>query len=150
MIHSQANKFVSVTPPAAIVDNGDYTTAEIDTLGFDYCTIYCYLGATDIAMTKLEVHEGDTSGSHTQVSSLVYGSSNDIAGSTSALPTADDDNKCFIFDIDLRNRKRYLDVDATAGNGSAGTFATIFAILSRADEGPVTAADRGAGNIVRA
>jgi hypothetical protein len=150
MIHAQNTKYVSITPPAAIVDDASYTTAEVDTLGFDYATIVVYLGATDIAMTALKVTESDSSGSgHADVTGLVFGTSDNIAGSTSALPSADDDNTFQIFEIDLRDRKRYLDVVATAGNGSAGTFATILCILSRAGESVDTAAERGADEIVR-
>ncbi len=58
------------------------------------------------------------------VTGLVYGTSAGIAGTTSALPTATDDNKCFKFEIDLRGRKRYLDLVATCGDGATGTFAT--------------------------
>ena len=63
MIALQNTKFVSVTPPGAILDNTVATTAEIDTAGWDYCTIVVYLGATDIAMDELTVTESDTSGS---------------------------------------------------------------------------------------
>ena len=143
MIHSQSNKVVVVAPPVS--DANEFTTTEIDTLGFDYCTIYVFLGETGAAMTKLEVHEGDVSGSHSQVSTLVYGSSADISGSTSSLPS-DTNNLNYAFDIDLRKRKRYLDVDATAGGTTLGC---IVAVLSRADDGPVTAAERGLTNIVR-
>lgn len=130
-------KYVAVTPPAAIVDNASYTTGEIDTLGFAYLTIVAHLGATDIAMTALKVTESDTSGSdHADVTGLVYGTSTDIDGNTSALPSATDDNKFFVFNIDLRGRKRYIDVTATAGDGTAGTFLTIIGILSRGATGP--------------
>lgn len=150
MVPAQNVKWVSVTPPAAIVDNASYTTGEIDTAGWDYCTVICYLGATDIAMTALAVTESDTSGSgHANVTGLVYGTSTNIAGSTSSLPSATDDNKFFVFQIDLRNRKRYLDVTATAGNGTAGTYATIFACLSRGKILPDTAAEAGAADILR-
>lgn len=150
MIPAQNYKLVSITPPAAIVDNASYTTSEIDTNGFDYAQIVVYLGATDIAMTALAVTESDTTGSgHANVTGLVYGTSTDIDGTTSALPAATDDNKFFVFDIDLRGRKRYLDVTATAGNGTAGTYATIFAMLWRADETPHSASTRGAGNVLR-
>ncbi len=115
MIPMQNVKYVSVTPPAAIVDDASYTTAEIDTLGFDYCTIVVYLGASDIAMAALAVTESDSSGSgHANVTGLVWGTSTNIDGSTSALPSATDDNKFQIAQIDLRGRKRYLDVTATA------------------------------------
>ena len=150
MIHSQCVKYLNVTPPAAIVDNASYTTAEIDTNGYDYCTIVVILGATDIAMTALAVTESDTSGSgHANVTGLVWGTSTNIDGSTSALPTATDDDTFQVAEIDLRGRKRYLDVTATAGDGAAGTFAAIIAILSRPDTGPTSASDMGADEVLR-
>ena len=141
MNRMQNIKYVAVTPPAAIIDNASATTAEIDTLGFDYLTVVAHLGATDIAMTALAVTESDTTGSgHANVTGLVYGTSTDIDGNTSALPSADDDNKFFVFQIDLRGRKRYIDVTATCGDGAAGTYLTIIGMLSRADDTPVTEA----------
>jgi len=145
----QNTKLVSITPPAAIVDNASYTTASIDTQGWDYMQVVVYLGATDIAMTALKLQESDTDGSYGDVTGLVFGTSSNIAGSTSTLPSATDDNKFFVFDVDLRGRKRYFDLVATAGDGTAGTFLTAFAILSRGKDQPVTAAERGASQILR-
>jgi hypothetical protein len=151
MIALQNTKFVSVTPPGAILDNAVATTAEIDTAGWDYCTIVVYLGATDIAMDELTVTESDTSGSgHAAVTGLVFGTSANIDGSTSALPSATDDNTFQVFEIDLRGRKRYLDVTADVGNGTLGTYITILAILSRGSETGVTIAERGANEVLRA
>lgn len=150
MNHAQACKYVVVTPPGAKLDDASATTAEIDTAGFDYCEIDVILGDSDIAMAALAVTESDTTGSnHTNVTGLVYGTSADISGSTSALPSATDDNKVFKFEIDLRGRKRFLDVTATAGNGSTGTYLAIIARLYRCDEIPITAAARGLGNVLR-
>ena len=150
MNHLQNTKLVSITPPAAIVDNASYTTSSIDTQGFDYMQVVVYLGATDIAMTALKLQESDTDGgSYADVTGLVFGTSSNIAGSTSTLPSATDDNKFFVFDVDLRGRKRYFDLVATAGDGTAGTFLTAFAILSRGKDQPVTAAERGASQILR-
>lgn len=148
MIAAQTTKFVNVTPPAAIVDNADFVTAVIDTAGFSHATIVAYIGATDIAMTALKVQESDDSGMSGPADVLTFGSSSNIEGSTSALPIADDDNTFQVFEIDLRGRKRYLDVVATAGNGAAGTFCAIFAILSRAEEVPATNAGRGADEVL--
>ena len=151
MIPSQMTKVVSLTPPAAIVDNASYTTAELDTKGWSYCTIYAYLGATDIAMTALKVQESDTAGSgHADVTGLVFGTSTNIDGSTSALPSATDDNKLYAFDIDLRGRKRYLDVVATAGDGTTGTYLVAWAVLSRGAEAPVSSSERGCDEVLRA
>lgn len=145
-----AAKWVAITPPGAIVDNTSYTTTEVDTAGWDYMEIVVLLGATDIAMAALAVTESDTSGSgHANITGLVWGTSTNIAGSTSALPSATDDNKFQIAQIDLRGRKRYIDVTATAGNGTNGTYATILARLSRGENTPTTATQMGADEVLR-
>ena len=134
-------KYVSVTPPGAILDDASATTAEIDTLGFSHLTIVCQVGATDIAMTALKVTESDTAGSgHADVTGLVFGTSTDIGGAASALPSATDDNGFFVFQIDLRGRKRYIDLTATMGNGTLGGYFVAFGILSRAASSPTTEA----------
>lgn len=150
MIDSQCNKFLQVIAPVAIKDDASWTTNEIDTKGWDYCTIVFSLGATDIAMAALKVQESDTSGSgFADVTGLVYGTSNNTGGSASTLPSATDDNKLFLFQVDLRGRKRYLDLVATAGNGTAGSYGSAIAILSRGELGPETAAEQGASQILR-
>ena len=149
MIPEQNCKVVGITPPAAIVDGAAYTTAELDTLGFDYCQIWVYLGAIDDAMDVLQVTESDTTGSgHVAVTGLVFGTSTNIDGSTSALPSKTDDNKFYCFDIDLRGRKRYLDLNATAGDGTNGTYMAAWAVLWRAGEAPITSAGRGCDVVV--
>jgi hypothetical protein len=150
MVNAQAVKVVRVIDPAAIKDNASWTAVEIDRLGFDYCQIYCYVGATDIAHVALKVQESGTSGSgFTDVTGLVFGTSTNTDGAASTLPSATDDNKFFCFDIDLRGRKRYLSVVATAGDGTAGTYMTAWAVLSRAGETPMSATQRGCAQILR-
>lgn len=154
MIDLQACKFVSVTNPAAIVDNASYTTAVIDTIGYDHCTIIVQVGATDIAMTALKITESEASDmtGAVDVSGAVYGTSTLPAldgGATSALPSDTDDNKMFAFHVNLQGRMRYLDLVATAGNGTAGTYLTAIAILSRGAVSPATAVNRGlAANLI--
>jgi hypothetical protein len=146
----QDYKIISVTPPAAKADDASFTTAEIDTRGFDRLAIIVYLGDTDIAMAALKVTESDTTGSgHTDITGLVYGTSTGIDGAASALPSATDDNKFFAFELDLRGRKRFIDVTATAGNGSTGTYAAIFALGFSREENLQSAANRGFANILR-
>lgn len=139
-------KLVAVTPPGALIDNASATTAEIDTKGYRHLRVVAYLGATDIAMTALKLTESDTTGSnHADITGCVFGTSNDItSGSTSALPTADDDDKFFVFDVDLRGRKRFIDVTATCGNGSTGTYLAIFAELYRGEASPSSLTEMGA------
>ena len=142
MIPIQDMKFVPITPPGAIVDNASWTTTEIDTQGFDYLTVVVVLGATDVDMAALKVTESDTSGSgHADVSGLDF-------SSDGTLPTATDDNNVFLCQIDLRKRKRYIDLVATAGDGTTGTYLTALAILSRAADGVVTATEKGAAQVL--
>ena len=156
MNQAQNLKVVNYCPPTAIKDNASFTTNAIDTAGFGKLAIYFTLGATDIAMTALKVQESDSKTDSTTLSSgaditgLVYGTSaNPETGTTSALPTADDDNKVFAFFINLSGRKRYIDVVATAGDGSAGTFGSGVAFLYDGD-GINTAAERGlAANLIK-
>ena len=149
MIAAQNQRFVSITPPQAIVNTGSWTTASIDTAGYDYLEVFVYLGATDIAMTVLKLQESDSDGSYVDVTGLVYGTSAGIAGTTSALPSATADNTCFKFEVDLRGRKRWFDLVATTGTGSTGTYLTAFALLTRAKDTPVTATERNFNNILR-
>lgn len=150
-MRDQSDKFVSVTPPEAIYDNASLTTATIDTKGYAYLRVFVYLGATDIAMTALKLQESDDSGMSgaADITGAVVGTSSNIAGSTSALPSASDDNKCWLFEIDLRGRKRYIDLVATCGNGATGTYATAWAILTNPSDAPVSASERGYGDILR-
>lgn len=149
MVPAQNVKYLVLTPPAAKVDAGAFTIASIDAKGWDYCQVLCILGDTDIAMTALKVGEADADSAHVDITGLVFGTSLTTAGAASVLPTAGNDNNIFLFEIDLRKRKRYLKVAATAGDGSTGTFMTVIAILSRGDEIPVTAAQRGCNQILR-
>jgi hypothetical protein len=139
-------KVVNVTPPAAIVDAASFSTTAIDTAGFGKLAVYFSLGATDIAMTALKLQESDDSGMSgaADITGCVYG-----ATGAPALPTATDDNKVFGFFVNLAGRDRYIDVVATAGDGSAGTFGACTAILYNGD--PINdATERGlAANIIK-
>ena len=142
-------KFIGVTPPGALIDNASATTAEIDTKGFERLRIFAYLGATDIALTALKIGEGDVSGAMTDITASVFGTATDLDGATSALPTDTDDNKAFAWDIDLRGRKRYLDVVATVGNGDTGGYVTIFAFGLQHSDCPNTVATHGCGGMLQ-
>jgi hypothetical protein len=139
MIQALRQKFVAITPPGAIVDNAGYTTAAIDTKGFAFLTILVALGATDIAMAGLKAQESDAS-DMTGAADI----SGAVGGTDFALPGATDDNKFVAININLKgNRKRYIDLVATAGDGTAGTYLTAIAILSRSQEEPNSATERG-------
>ncbi len=155
MIPTQAQKLVPIKFAEAIVDDAAVTTAAIDMREFDHCTIAVYVGTTDIALTALKVQHSDDNGdvdTYTDIPGLVYGTSAlPETGATSSLPSATDDNKFYLFDIDTRCLKRYLKLVATVGNGSTGAWVHAFAILTRKGAGvaPRTAADRGAAAVLR-
>lgn len=156
MLHDLQNvKKINICPPAAIVDNASFTTAIIDTKGYNYLEIVFQLGASDIAMAALKLQESDTLTdadtleNAADVSGMIYGTSTNIAGSTSALPSATDDNKLYAFQVPLAGRKRYIDLVATAGNGSLGTYGAATATLHKATNGPRTASECGCGDILR-
>lgn len=147
----QASKYSQVIAPAAIVDNASFTTNEIDSLDFDYLTVIVNIGATDIAMSALKLQSSDSSGSgFADIDGLDCDGDTDIDGNAATLPSASDDNNLVLFQVDLRGQKRYFDLVATAGDGSAGTFASAVAILSKGAVSPVSASDMGAETVLRA
>lgn len=152
MIHSQNVKVVAITPPEAIRNNSSWVTLEVDSSDFDYAQFYCLVGSTDIALTALKVQEFPASGGAgaADVPGLIFGTSTNTDGSLSTLPSATDDNKIFAFDVDLRGRKRYLDLVATIGSGATGGFLVAWAVLSRGLITPMTAAQRGIAQVLRA
>ncbi len=52
--------------------------------------------------------------------------------------------------MDLRGRKRYLDVALTGGDGTAGTYAAVWANLFEGEVGPTTTTEKGAAQVLRA
>ncbi len=153
MIPFQNFKVVNVTPSVASVNNASAATTTIDTLGFDYCTILVEFGVMDAALTALKVQESDFANMSggADVTGLVSGTSTNIAGSTSALPTSTADNTVYRFDIDLKGRKRYLDLITTVGAaGTTGAFIATQALLSRAENSLDTATGQGCLEVLRA
>jgi hypothetical protein len=140
-------KLVVITPPNAIVDNAAYTTAAIDTQDADFVVIHVMLGPTDIAMAALKVQESDLANMSgaADIVGTRFGTDNNDTGSASTLPDANADNTILSFYIDKRGRKRYLDLVATAGDGSTGTYLAAWAELWRMKDGPRTAAEAGYG-----
>lgn len=143
-----AEKLVSMIPPQAIKDNASWTCAAVDCRGFGHARIIVYLGATDIALAALTLTESDNDSDYSNVTGAIVGTSQALDGSASNLPSATDDNKFWIFDVDLRGRKRYLKLTATAGDGTTGTYLTALAILSQPEVAPDTTAEMGAAEVL--
>jgi hypothetical protein len=134
----QRIKFVQVTAPVAINDNTAYTTNSVDTLGYDECLFEIAFGAMDIAAAALKVRESDDDSSYSDVTGA------DFSVSPATLPSATDDNHFYGVHIKCGGpRKRYLDLSFTAGDGAAGTFASVNALLAKGETEPSTAATRG-------
>lgn len=138
-------KFVNVCAPGAINDNADFTTNAIDTAGFGKLAVIFQLGATDIAMTALKLQQSDDSGMSgaADISATVFG-----ATGNPSLPSATDDNKMYAFHVSLQGKKRYIDLVATAGNGSLGTYGSAIAVLYNGNDFDPNATDQNVGAVV--
>jgi hypothetical protein len=135
----QAIKTVWITKPGAIVDDAAFTTDTIDTKGFRSARIVVGLGALDIALAAMKLQQSDASN---------MASASDVSGADFSvlpltLPSATDDNKLYAIHVDLKGKKRYLDLTLTGGDGANGTYATAWVDLYDAEEYPNSAEERG-------
>jgi hypothetical protein len=153
-VNIQKQKIAWIFGPVVITDNddpvgafGDANPVSVDTLGWSRATIYVRLGASDIAVAAMGVYSGPAAAVGADDATYTAITGLQASGTTGVgrLPTADDDNKTFAFDIDLKagNIGRYLALDFTAGNGSTGSYQVAFCILSEPNEAPSTSAGRG-------
>jgi hypothetical protein len=147
----QSIRLAQITPPAAAVNGAAFVCAEIDTLDFDYMTIVVQLGAIAANMAVLQVLETDVTGQNlVAVPGTVFGNAAtlNIAGAVAALPVTPGDANTFqVVQLDLRARRRFIQLAMTAGAGD--TFASAFAILSRAKAAPITLAGHNTNELVR-
>ncbi len=131
------------------VDNAAFTTTEIDTKGYAKMAIIASFGNVPANVAAMTVTQSDTTGSgHTAY--ITVGTTTDIAGDTTALPTAaGGDGTSLLFHVNLDGKKRYHDLTVTAGNGSGTvTECSAIAILYNAQDCPVTATQRGVAHVV--
>jgi len=138
----QQTKVVVAIPPQAIADNAAVSSFVIDRNDFpgcDYLELQGAIGATDIAVAVLKVMESDT-----KTNSTTLGGTPALVKDSTTKPGAGDDNKTFVFGIDLKKqRERFLQLQCTAGDGSAGTYVSALAIGRRLSNGGTDASDRG-------
>jgi hypothetical protein len=135
----QSVKWQNVTPPAAIVDHAAFTTGAIDTKGFSKLIIIVCLGALDIALAAMKLQQSDSS----NMSGAADVTGADFSVSPLTLPSATADNNVYEIHVDLRGKKRYMDLSLTGGDGTAGTYATVLAGLYGAAQHPDSATERG-------
>ena len=138
-------KAVNTTSPRVINDNTAYTTATLDTIGFDEALFIIQFGAMDIAVAALKLQESNDSG----MSGATDITGADFSVSPATLPSATADDTLVAIHVKLGGvRKRYLDLSFTAGDGAAGTYASVLTLLSKAEAYPGNATDRGFGQLL--
>lgn len=134
MIEAQLAKYTQALAPISVAGGATATVNEIDTVGFDYAEFIVCLGLVGAnGITTLKVQESDVSGSGQA----------DITGASFTAPVDADDNKVGIVRLDLRKRKRYLTPVVVNGATNASVLG-ILVRLSRAEQSPDSAAERGA------
>ena len=125
--------------PAVSANGAGFSTTGVDSVALgvksDYATIIVNLGAMASALTVLKLTDSDDNSTYGDVTGF-------IGGTDFTLPSATDDNKFVVFQVDLRKRKRYLKVEATAGAGAI--VMSITCVFSRTKIGTNSATDSGA------
>lgn len=152
MYHTDKKAVVAIAPISA--SGAAFTSTVIDTLGFAYLEIEVTFGLIGADVTALKVQEADaktnatTLTSGADVSGTVVATDTNDAGGATAFPVGTTDNgKIWKFEIDLRGRKRYQQIQVTAGAGA--TLCSAIAHLSRGAQVPTLAADKGAAAVLR-
>ena len=125
-------------------------TYAFDTLGAARVKIDLFLATPEVtnAPAVLKLGEGDTTSSYTDIDAFVAGGSGgfDAAASTTATTTTN----VYRFDVDLRGRKRYLQLTYTPASGQGTTVLTAIASaeLGRLAFGGDSAVKQGVNQVV--
>lgn len=137
-------KHVQMIRSVAIVNDASAVSYCTDISAADYVHVVVWLNATDIALTALKLQEADAIDSATALTSGV-----DITDLTfaSALPSATDDNKGYLFAFPTQGRKKYINIVATVGDGSTGAYVTAHAVLFNLDKHAYNTTDYGVAGI---
>lgn len=150
---AQRDRTVILIAPQAIKDNAEWvgsvgsTPATVDTapggVKFNTAKVRLIIGATDIAFGTLKLHESDAASSG-------FAAFLDLKGASgfASPPGASDGNKVYDVVLDLRKRKRYLRIEAIAGNGTTGTYLTCIVDLSDANSVPNSDSTRNVGELL--
>lgn len=150
MHHGQQTKTVLLTPPGAIIDNAAVTIAALDTLDWEEFEINVAIGAIDIAVAAMNLTYSDIDGSYTNVTNGNFATGTQPDGSASALPAASGatgDNTLHRWSG--KAEKRYYKPAITGGDGTAGAYFVVWAVLHRGRTAPNTTAERGLAQELR-
>jgi len=138
----QETKIAGAILPDAIKDDAAFTSQVIDKADFpgsDYIEFVGLLGSIDADMATLKVMESNTKTNDTTLG----GVPTEVKDATTK-PGAADGGKAFVIGVSLKTeRKKYLQLQATAGDGAAGTYLAAIAIGRRLMEAGSAAAKRG-------
>jgi len=138
----QQTKDLVAIAPGAIKDDAAFTSLVIDRNDFpgaSYIEFKGTLGSIDAAMAQLRVMESDV-----KTDATTLGGAPTLVKDSTTKPGANDDNKTFVFGIDLsKQRQRYFQLQATAGNGAAETYLSATAVGYRMGEAGSSASRLG-------
>ncbi|MEM6392516.1 MAG: hypothetical protein AAF797_07065 [Planctomycetota bacterium] len=127
--------YLNAIPPAEIKDDAAFVSNVIDlgtvqAAGADRLVFFVQLGSIDADLSVLKLVESDTLTNATTLG----GTPADVLDALdqlTAAPGAADDSKLIRVELDLGSpRKRYVQLQATAGNGAAGTYLSALAVLT--------------------
>lgn len=127
MFAIQGTKIINAIPPAAIKDDAAFVSNVIDLNDFDGCGYIEFvvnLGSIDATMATLKVMESDTKTDATTLGGVPV----EVKDVTTK-PGNSDSGKVAVIGVDCRGaRERYLQLEAAAGDGAAGTYLSAIAI----------------------
>jgi hypothetical protein len=129
--------------PASVATNATHTLV-IDTLGSDQVTIDLNLGTATAttAASVLKLAEGATTSAFDDIPAYTGGTAvSSSVGFVIPARSATNVSDMVTFNVDMRGRKRYLELEVTPG---AVTIMGAVANLGRLKESPTTAAGQGA------
>jgi hypothetical protein len=136
------NEYKKIMLPCQLKNNGDFTgNTYLDTHGASEGRVEIHLGTTDVAIGSV----AETEPLKLTECDEVSGDYTDIEGAELAAAIASTkSNKIYAIDIPLaKEHKRYVKVATPhAGNGT-GANMTIIGILTKLDNGPANAEERG-------
>lgn len=145
MNHLESTKTAANIGTSDTATNATFTHS-IDTLGYDYASIDVVFeataSATGAAATAIKLGQGDTSTAYTDITAFVGGGSGGFTIPGTSLTNA---SNIVRFNVDMRGKKRYLQVSATP---IAASVICSVARLGKGDVGPVSAAEVGVSAVV--
>lgn len=133
----KSTKVFNAIPPGVIRDDAPFVSRVIDTAiaGAAKSLVFAVaLGSIDADLTTFKVVQSDV---ETDATTLGGDPADLLDVIASVTPGATDDDQVVLVEIDLQGpHKRYMQLQATAGNGAAGTYLSALAFLTNAGVPP--------------